>query len=59
MKVILSWFTGYLQVISEKKGRSKKQNVNDIKSRKERILLYMIKLLRLDGFIYKDLIFKN
>ena len=31
MKVILSWFNGYLQVISEKKGRSKKQNVNGYK----------------------------
>ena len=34
MKVILSWFNGYLQVISEKKGRSKKQNVNGYKKQK-------------------------
>ena len=38
MKVILSWFNGYLQVISEKKGRSKKQNVYGYRMQKSESL---------------------
>lgn len=55
MKVILSSFNGYLQVVSEKKGRSKKQNINGYKKLKERILFYMIKLLDWMGLFIKIL----
>lgn len=41
MKVILSSFNGYLQVVSEKKGRSKKQNVNGYKKlKRENLVLH-------------------